>query len=187
MTLGRKPKERPKRISGTGYDINTMSGKAAVQHLTYSRQAPNGTYEIDTERIRAICEQYISLEAREQRTVTRNKRDGTETITITYKPISRQGLRRALGIGRQAYLLWLEGYVSAADKEDEDCLPNNELIEAMRAGDDAIMQYLAEDDDKYSQTKQIRLLESYGEIAPAKQVREISAKIELGKLGKYAK
>jgi hypothetical protein len=164
-----------------------MSGKAAVQQLRYSRQAPDGTYEIDTDRIRAICEQYISLEAREQRTVTRNKREGTETTTITYKPISRQGLRRALGIGRQTYLYWLEGYVSANDKDDEDVLPNNELVEAMRVGDDAVLQYLAEDDDKYSQTKQIRLLESYGEIMPAKQVREINAKIELGKLGKYAK
>lgn len=185
--MGRKPKERPKRVSGKGYDITTMSGKAAVQHLTYSRQAPDGTYEIDTDAIRRICEDYVSPEAREQRTVTRNKREGTETTTIAYRPISRQGLRRKLGIGRQAYLYWLEGYVSAADKEDEDCLPNNELIEALRAGDDAILQYLAEDDDKYSQTKQIRLLESYGEIMPAKQVREISARIELGKLSRYAK
>lgn len=66
-------------------------------------------------------------------------------------------------------------------------MPNTELMAAMRVGDDAIMQYLAEDDDKYSQTKQIRLLESYGEILPAKQVREITARIELGKLSKYAK
>ena len=185
--MGRKPKEKPKRISGKGYDITTVSGKAAVQHLKYSRQAPDGTYEIDTDAIRRICEEYVSLEAREQRIVTRNKREGTETVQVVYKPISRQGLRRALGIGRQAYLYWLEGYVSANDTDDEDVLPNNELVEAMRAGDDAIMQYLAEDDDKYSQTKQIRLLESYGEIMPVKQVREITGKIELGKLGKYAK
>jgi len=162
---GRPKKLTEQRASGTGYDIKTMSGKAAVNHLKYSIKAKDGTYEIDTNKIREIVKEYTS----------------------TKENINRVGLRRALDISRDTYLMWLKGYVSRNDEEDENVKVNSQLTDAMRAGDDAILESLITSDDKYSQTKNIRLLESYGELMPQKQINEINANINLGKFGKWSK
>jgi hypothetical protein len=66
---------------------------------------------------------------------------------------------------------------------------NYELGNALRAGENAIAQYLVENADKYSATKEIRLLETMGEINPSKTENKHihSVSIVTGKWAKWAR
>mgnify|MGYP000990096276 CR=1 FL=1 len=176
--MGRPKKQIPKRISGTGYNPLTMEGKAAIRQLKYGTFGVDGTFEIDVDKIAEVVNAYIEGHIRP----ANGEEDKVEQL-----PISRVGLRLALEISRDTYARWLQGYVSQNDIDDENVKPNIELSEAIRAGDDRIMQYLVETCDKYGDTKRIRLLETYGEIGPAQTKTEISASISLGKWSKMGK
>ena len=167
------------RISGTGYR-DDRAGKAAVQRLKYSRyNKDTKTHEIDIDRIRAIIAEYI----RQNEYITEIDKDGNETV-IPGK-LSRVALRQALNISRDTYTTYLQGYVSRPDIDDITVQPNTELADALRAGDDRIIQYLVEQSGKYDQTKAIRLLETYGELTPQKQI--IDNNIRTGKWSKWGK
>lgn len=151
-------------VSGTGY--------TAKPPLKYARRSADGQHwEIDTDTINSIIQAYIE-----------DNKDRT---------LSRQGLRIALDIGRDTYNTWLRGYTKPEHQTDETLTINTVLADSMRAGDDRIMQYLVETCDKYGDSKRIRLLETYGEIAPAKQAVSVDMTLTpnnvLGSLRKYAK
>lgn len=159
---GKPKKIAAKRTSGTGY----KKGEIGYNNLKYKIKTPyKDTYEIDTNIIRKKVDEYI---------------------TNTPKP-NRIGLRIALDISRETYLCYLQGYINRHDIDDEAVNCNYALSDAMRAGDDAILEHLVTNDDKYGQTKYIRLLEAYGELTPQKQVVDVNANINLGKLSKYSK
>ena len=167
--MSRPKKEIPKRISGTGYDINTKEGKAAIQHLKYCKQNKNtGLYEIDIKGIQDRIEAYIT-EAEEK---------GKYSIS---------GYCIALGISREQLARWMTGYMRDTDADDETVECNIELREATRAGYLRIQRYWEESDSKNEQNKFVRLLESTGAITPQKQIQEISGQINLGKWGKWGK
>jgi hypothetical protein len=182
--------EKPKRISGTGYDPKTPGGQLAIKYLKYKRELPDGTYEIDTDAIRTLVEDYTDEERRTiEKTINIvNKKNGTVTSYQEERilPISRVGLRRLLGISPETYSIWLHGYVNRSDIDNEDVEANIELSEALRAGDDAIIQYLVEDNNKDVQHKQVELLRTYGEIATKdSQTINVGVKLDLGGLSKY--
>ncbi len=184
--------EPVKRISGTGYNPKTPGGMLAIKYLKYKRELPDGTYEIDTDAIRALIDNYVD---EDRRTITKtintvNKKTGTVTSYNEEHilPISRVGLRRVLGISRETYSIWLNGYVDRSDIDNDGVVCNIELADAVRAGDDAILQYLIEDDNKDVQHKQVELLRTYGEIsAKGEATVNVGIKMDLGSLSKYGK
>ncbi len=187
--MGRRGPAPRRRQSGTEYSTRTQSGRAAVQHLRYKRLDPEtGLYSIDTDRIAEIVQDYIDPDRRITTGIKRSK-DGTVTETHGRPQLSYVGLRRALGISRDTYLRWLDGYVSTADMSDDSIAPNIALREAMRAGDDAITQYIVEHGDYRKTSLWIRILETRGEIAPSKQVIDatLSGKLEMGKYSRFAR
>jgi len=164
---GRPPKERPKRISGTGY----TKGEAA--QLKYKREAEDGSWEIDTDAIDKIVQEYVDEEKRTRERIIRYKDKGTETEEYLL-PISRAGLRAALRVyNTETYSLWLDGYVNREHKDNEGYAANLALSEALRAGDTAIARWLCEQEDSKHSSRTIRLLETMGEITPSGQKIEI--------------
>lgn len=163
--MGGKAKEEKGtaiRISGTGYDPGTIEGKASLKRLKHYKTSEDGKHcEIDTQKIREIITAYVDVGYRRE---TRTKKNGAAE-EVVYAPISRPGLRLKLGIGRDTYDLWLKGFADG----NTDCAANEELADAMREGDDAIAQYLVENNDSGSSTKSIRLLEAMGEFAALRE------------------
>jgi hypothetical protein len=166
--VGRKPKEIPKRISGTGYTY------AESRQLKYCKQAPNGTYEIDVNKIAEAVNAYI----------TSNTDDNGTPI----QPMSEAGLMEALGVHkRETYLSWLAGYVNPLHKADEAYTYNEALSEALARGQVKIARYCLENNtDKYSARIRERQAETMGYIGPAQSKVDIGGPISLGKWGKMA-
>lgn len=160
--MGRHKKETKKRISGTGYT------KHEAAQLKYSKQANDGTYEIDIKAIADKISSYIDTHK------------GTS--------ISRPGLRAALSIyNSETYNLWLDGYVNRDHRDNEGFGANMQLSDIMRAGDTAIAQWLCEQEDSKHSSRTIRLLETMGEIAPAQSKTSLDVTIGLGKYGRWGK
>lgn len=155
------PKIKPPRISGTGYS------KSDASRLQYKRQAADGTYEIDTDTIADTIDAYFS------------DHEG--------KKQSYVALRLALKISRATYIRWMSGYINPADAMDDRVIPHTQLQDIMRAGHDRIIRYLVESDSKYGAQKEIRLLETMGEINPSKQVLDANITTTNQSLGKYRK
>jgi flagellar motor protein MotB len=99
--------------------------------------------------------------------------------------ISRQALYRILDIDNATYSLWLKGYTNTDQIDKKEYASNVSLSTAMRLGNNAILQYLIENGEKYSTQKDIRLLETYGEIAP--QRNDVTARIEAYSMGRTKK
>jgi hypothetical protein len=168
------PKLKDKRISGTGYDPETMEGKAAIRQLKHSKKSKdNKLYEIDTDKIKNLIDTYIS---------SKIIIDYDTNEIIGFKEVSRAGLRRYIKISRNQYLLWLKGYVSESDKDNEDVVYNYELEDSMREADDFITQVLSETWGKQGEQTRIKLMEGMGEIPSNKT--EINANIRIGGLTK---
>lgn len=180
--------DKPKRVSGTGYNPETMEGKAALRVMKYSKLSADGiNYEIDTDKIKDIIEGYID-EDRRTKTRTITYKNGTSVEEEYLLPISRVGLRRALDISRDTYSIWLHGYVKRSEIEEEGVTANINLSDAIRTGDDAIIQYLVESNGKYGTQKDIKLLETYGEIATKDNPTIINhGTMKLGIFEKWAK
>jgi len=191
MQKGRKgaimPKLKDKRISGTGYDPETMEGKAALRRLKFEKISKDGKHhEIDTAKIEQTVLDYINIKSREYKQyIYKNKGKPNEEVkeVTLYKPVSEAGIRIALdNICPQTYRRWLKGYVSQEDMENEDVECNLDLCNALRAGENEIARYLFEDEDSNKSSITIRRLETLGEITPSKSV--IDANIWTGKIPK---
>lgn len=162
---GRPRTEKPKRISGTGYDIATQAGAAGIAHLKYKaeRAGQKGIYDIDIQQISQKIRDYI---------------DNNDVY-------SRVGLRIALGISRETYNTWLKGYVDSAHMSSDEYICNVALSDAVRAGDDMIIKQLVETCDKYGDSKRIELLRTYGEIAGKGETSKPVQIYSLGQLKIY--
>lgn len=165
--VGRNKKEVQKRISGSGYN--------AIQagSLKYKKKQSDGTYDIDYEAIKAKIADYIA-----------SCKDSEGNYI---KPISRQSLYKILDIDNNTYALWLQGYTSRDHIDSEEWEYNQKLKDALRTGNNEVLIYLVENSDKYTTTKDIRLLETYGELSPQKQQIEAKFDINLGKHKRFAK
>ena len=175
-----------KRVSGTGYP----KGNPAVRHMKFKQyNKATKLYDIDTDKIKGIINTYIKdTETSGPEITTTNTKTGEISVTTLSGVLSRVGLRRRLDIHRETYSLWLRGYVNRADIEDETVINNITLSDALRAGDDAIIEYLVTNQSKYGQTKDIRLLETYGEIiGKDKQAPAVAIQVNLGVYEQYAK
>ena len=182
---GPQKREPIKRISGTGYTY------AESLQLKYCRKASDGSYEIDTDKIAEIIDEYTDEERREYTIKSyRNKGKANEEIieTLALKPVSRAGLRKALGTyNTETYALWLDGYVNRDHRDNELFAANIKLSEAVRAGDTEVAVWLCEEEDSKHSSRTIRLLEGMGEIGPAQSKVDVNGNINLGKWGKWGK
>lgn len=175
---GRPKTEKPKRVSGTGYT------KSEAAQLKYSKQADDGTYEIDIDKITEIVNAYIEPEFK-----TRTVKAGSQFKEIEYRvPISEPGLMDALHIyDRETFNLWASGHVNRAHKDNEEYRANIQLSDSIRAGVNAIARYIMEDEESSKSSISIRQLETMGYIGPAQSRAEVNASISLGKYRKYSK
>lgn len=160
--MGRKPKEREKRVSGTGLT------KAEAAPMKYKRIATDGSYEIDTDTIKDKINAYIS--------------DKDKVISIA-------GLLSVLGIRSHTTLsLWGQGYTSTGAQADKDVIPNYALADAVAQGVLAVARYYEERSDKYTTQKDIMALKSLGIFTDKVQVDvAVSGAVSLGKWGKFSK
>ena len=165
--------------------VKRVSGIQTPKEMKYSTRRENGLYDIDTDKIKAICEDYVDASKREYTRIVNIK--GSVIEETAYKPISYVGLRIALGISKQAYSYWKDGYVSAHDKDSDDVVYNEALVDALRVGDEEVTRYLTEEGDNSDMQRRIALLKSHGEIAEPKQEISITGDINLGKWGKWGK
>lgn len=157
------------RVSGTGHDLKTAAGQAAVRHMKYSiLNKDTGLHEIDVQTISDKIQAYIK-ENEWTKVIEENKKTGVVTEYKVKAPLSKVSIRIALDISRDTYNVWEHGYVRRSDMDDESVICNKALSDALRAGNDKVVEYLTINQSKYGQTKDIRFLETYGEIAPAKQ------------------
>lgn len=185
LTTQENKPEIIKRVSGTEYNPETKSGKAAIQHLKYKIQDPaTGLYRIDTEAIKAKINEYLD----KNEYVKETDEDGKEKI-LCRGVLSKTGLTRYIGLTRVDTLnLWANGYVSTSDIEQEDVIPNYELAEVVHAGKLAVQQYWEESDAKYSANKHIRLMETDGVIAGKDKPTIVNhGTMQLGIFDKWAK
>lgn len=164
--MGRPKKERPKRVSGTGYTTSEAS------HLKYARQSKDGTWEIDTDAISERIEAYIS--------------DHTDSNGKIIPDMSPPGLREYLGVySVSTFNLWRKGYVDAEHVANEGFIHNKALEQALARGMTRIGRAMLEcESGKYMSRIRERTAESIGELLPQKVINEINAKVTAGKWDK---
>ena len=146
-----------KRISGVGL----MAAGA------FAARDEDGTWRIDLGAVSARLSQY--LEEAHKKGV--------------YSPA---GLFLCLGVTREVFALWRQGYVCAADKHDANTLPNEALIECADIAMLHIERYWEECEKSGVQTKMVKMMEQSGALG-TKPEQAAVPEFELGGLGKYSR
>jgi hypothetical protein len=177
---GGRPRKGEK-ISGV-YDLADKNGKLGAAALKYRKDNPDNTAEIDTERLKTLIDKYIY-----NNSIREIDESSGEEIITGYRPVSRAGLRYYLDISPSTYLLWLKGYVTESDVQDDSVRSNYNLSNALNAGDSFIRMVLSETWNKYGETTRVKLMETMGEIAPAKVEAEVNINLLYGKHRKNAR